>query len=112
MFLKISLSRQISIFVCSLLLFLGLVTVCAASGVAKTLVLEEQRVEGKIRRPQLVLIKADQRPAFNAMAIQSFGTGENIADFVDPQVLAFDPYKNAFRFNSKHKLLDLVGTSK
>ena len=64
MLLKVLFSQKKSIFVCSLLLFSGLVTVCAAAGAVKTLVLEEQRVEGKIRRPQLVLIKADSRPHF------------------------------------------------
>ena len=41
-------------------------TTVSTSGI-KQMVFEEQKIEGKIRRPQLVLIKADQRPEFNPM---------------------------------------------
>ncbi|HMA64888.1 MAG TPA: hypothetical protein VKO63_06815, partial [Chitinispirillaceae bacterium] len=45
----------------------------AAPESVKKMVFEEQRIEGKIRRPQLVLIKAEQRPEFKPMVMQSYG---------------------------------------
>jgi len=35
------------------------------------IIFEEQKIEGKIRRPQLVLIKADQRPTFPPMSCRA-----------------------------------------
>ncbi len=67
----------------------------------KKLVFEEQKIEGKIRRPQLVLIKADQRPEFAPMVIQSLGKGGNIVDFVDPSVLQKSSYDGAFQFSGR-----------
>jgi hypothetical protein len=60
------------------------------------LILEEQKVEGKIRRPQLVLIKADQRPSFTPMASQSFGENADVTAFVDKQVLDYMPCDGPF----------------
>ena len=78
------------------------VTPAAAAGKTKTgvqkIIFEEQKIEGKIRRPQLVLIKADQRPAFSPMVMQSYGKTENIAEFVDQSTLENLPNQNAFQF--------------
>ena len=63
----------------------------------KHIVLTEQKIEGKIRRPQLVLIKADQRPEFSPMVIQTVGKTQNIAALVD-QSLIEAPQKGVFRF--------------
>ena len=62
------------------------------------IIFEDQKIEGKIRRPQLVLIKADQRPAFPAMIMQSVGKNDNVASFVDPAVIENSSYQNAFLF--------------
>ncbi len=62
------------------------------------IIFEEQKIEGKIRRPQLVLIKADQRPNFPPMIMQSVGKNDNVASYVDPEVIEKSPYQNAFRF--------------
>jgi hypothetical protein len=62
------------------------------------IIFEEQKIEGKIRRPQLVLIKADQRPSFPPMIMQSVGKNENVASFVDPAVIENSTYQNAFQF--------------
>jgi hypothetical protein len=62
------------------------------------MIFEAQKIEGKIRRPQLVLIKADQRPAFPAMIMQSVGKNDNVASFVDPAVIENSTYQNAFQF--------------
>lgn len=64
------------------------------------IIFEEQKIEGKIRRPQLVLIKADQRPAFPPMLMQSAGKNENVASFVDPAIIENSTYQNAFKFKS------------
>lgn len=68
----------------------------AKSSSVKQIVFEEQKIEGKIRRPQLVLIKADQRPEFSPMIMQSIGKTKNIASLVDPDVVEFTPDKGAF----------------
>jgi hypothetical protein len=62
------------------------------------IIFEEQKIEGKIRRPQMVLIKADQRPTFPPMIMQSYGKTENIAEFVDPFAIENLPNQNAFQF--------------
>ncbi|MBD3346957.1 MAG: hypothetical protein GF401_18035 [Chitinivibrionales bacterium] len=67
----------------------------------KQLIFEEQRIEGKIRRPQLVLIKADQRPDFAPMVIQSLGKNTNVTDLVDESVIENSPYEEAFEFSGK-----------
>jgi hypothetical protein len=64
----------------------------------KKIVFEEQRIEGKIRRPQLVLIKADQRPDFTPMVLQSMGTGQNIIQAVSNDLIDDSPFKGAFQF--------------
>ena len=64
----------------------------------RKIIFEEQKIEGKIRRPQLVLIKADQRPTFPPMVMQSYGKTENIAEFVDPFAIENLPNQNAFQF--------------
>ena len=64
----------------------------------KQLIFGEQKIEGKIRRPQLVLIKADQRPDFSPMVMQSMGKTKNIAALVDQSLVEDASYKDAFRF--------------
>jgi hypothetical protein len=65
--------------------------------VMKRIIFGEQKIEGKIRRPQLVLIKADQRPEFPPMATQPLGKTRNIAALVDPSLIEA-PQKAAFQF--------------
>jgi hypothetical protein len=62
------------------------------------IIFEEQRIEGKIRRPQMVLIKADQRPSFPPMIMQSAGKNENVASSIDPSIIESPVYKGAFQF--------------
>lgn len=62
------------------------------------MIFEEQKIEGKIRRPQLVLIQADQRPEFTPMVLQSLGKGGNITDQVDEKVLDNSTYNKPFQF--------------
>lgn len=65
----------------------------------KQIIFEEQKIEGKIRRPQMVLIKADQRPVFSSMVLASVGRNDNIADFVDQSIIDKTPNQNAFLFD-------------
>ena len=74
--------------------------VCSAAGIEK-MIFEEQRIEGKIRRPQLVLIKAEQRPVFEPMVMESFGRSADVVKNVDPAVVEKNPYKGSFLFNEK-----------
>jgi hypothetical protein len=67
----------------------------------KKLVFEERRIEGKIRRPQLVLIKAEQRPEFDPMIIQSLGKAGNITGAVNEEILDRSPYEGAFRYRNE-----------
>jgi hypothetical protein len=62
------------------------------------IIFEEQKIEGKIRRPQMVLIKADQRPSFPPMIMQSAGKNDNVASSIDPTILESPVYKGAFKF--------------
>ncbi len=64
----------------------------------KRIVFEEQRIEGKLRRPQLVLIQAEQRPDFPPMVMQSLAGNANIVEFVDSAVIESSPYDGAFQF--------------
>ena len=64
------------------------------------IIFEEQKIAGKIRRPQLVLIKADQRPNFPPMIMQSLGKNDNIASFLDPSIIENSSYRNAFKFQN------------
>jgi hypothetical protein len=69
----------------------------AASSV-KQMVFEEQKIEGKIRRPQLVLIKADQRPDFGPMVMQGRGKTKNLAATVGRDLAEDASFNSAFRF--------------
>ena len=66
------------------------------------IIFEEQKIEGKIRRPQMVLIKADQRPVFPSMVLASVGRNDNIADFVDQSIIDKTPNQDAFQFDGTH----------
>ena len=81
-------------------------TTITKSGTMK-MVFEEQKIEGKIRRPQLVLIKADQRPEFNPMVMQSMGKTKNIASLVDQGLIDDLPYQGAFKFEGT-KIINIV----
>lgn len=62
------------------------------------MVFEEQRIEGKIRRPQLVLIQAEQRPVFEPMVLQSLGKSGDMTASVDRSVIDDIPNRVPFQF--------------
>lgn len=98
--------RVYNIITGSLFLVLGAIFIPMAAenaqkGDLKQLFFEERKIEGKIRRPQLVLIKAEQRPEFEPMVIQSLGRTADIVSSVEKGILEKSPYDNAFQFRNK-----------
>lgn len=79
----------------------GLLMVCISSAPIhsdddiKRIIFEERQIEGKIRRPQLVLIKAEQRPDFKPMVMQSL-SDFNIIEFSKGSAVEKSPYDKAF----------------
>jgi hypothetical protein len=71
------------------------------------IIFEEQKIEGKIRRPQMVLIKADERPSFPSMVLTNLGRNASIAEFVDPSVIEKTPNLGAFQFEG-NRISNLV----
>ena len=71
----------------------------AAKDNVHKIIFEDQKIEGKIRRPQLVLITADERPQFHPMIMQSLGKTSNITASVNEEIIEDSPYKKAFQFN-------------
>lgn len=68
----------------------------AAAGPQKKFVFEERQIEGKIRRPQLVLITADQRPQYGPMVM--IAAQPVPGDHAEPEIAA-DCYAGPFRFD-------------
>jgi len=74
-------------------------TVTTVNGNIRSIILSEQKIEGKIRRPQLVLIQADQRPHFTPMVMQVLDKSSNAAELVDPSALEPASCYDAFQFD-------------
>jgi hypothetical protein len=64
----------------------------------KQIVFEEQKIEGKIRRPQLVLIKADQRPDLAPMIMQTVGKSKSVSALIDDNLINSNTNTGPFRF--------------
>lgn len=95
--------KVVAVFTLAICLFCGIRSevYCAGdNGKVKKMIFEERRIEGKIRRPQLVLIKAEQRPEFAPMVIQSLGKTGSITGSVDKDILDWSPYGDAFRIKN------------
>jgi len=70
---------------------------------AKEIVFEETVIEGKVKRPQVVLIAADQRPVFQPMAINNFrDTVSTWADRVDPEVFEQNRFEAPIQLELKN----------
>ncbi len=63
----------------------------------KKIIFEEQRIEGKIRRPQLVLIKAEQRPVLSPMVLKSLSKNADISSITNDDIIQDSPCKGPFR---------------
>lgn len=67
----------------------------------KRIVFDEVQIEGKIRRPQLVLIKAEQRPNFSPMVMKSLDSEVNVSVFSSGEAIEKSPYSGAFEFEGE-----------
>jgi len=65
------------------------------------IIFDEVQIEGKIRRPQLVLIKAEQRPNFAPMVMQSLDSEVNVSVYSSGEVVEKSPYNGAFEFDGE-----------
>lgn len=65
------------------------------------IVFDELQIEGKIRRPQLVLIKAEQRPNFSPMVMQSLDSDINVAAFSSGDAVEKSPYNEVFELEGE-----------
>lgn len=86
--------RYISLFILCIVLSM----VYADDGIER-IIFDERRIEGKIRRPQLVLIKAEQRPKFSPMVMQSLDSDLNAIKFASESAIEKSPYSGVFNFD-------------
>ncbi len=77
-----------------LVIFLPAAVFCAAD--IKEVVFEETVIEGKIKKPQVVLISADQRPDFGSMAFSINRSGNRIIGPETEEVLESPLFKGPF----------------
>ena len=85
----------------SLCIVLFMFSLIYAEDDIKTIVFDELQIEGKIRRPQLVLIKAEQRPNFTPMVMQSLDSDINVAVFSSSDAVEKSPYSGVFKFEGE-----------
>jgi hypothetical protein len=85
---------------------IGVVGVLSAAGLSHAaqndisrLILDEQRIEGKIRRPQLVLIKAETRPSFGPILMEASAQDGNIVRSANDALIEQTPHDGPFRFS-------------
>jgi hypothetical protein len=96
--------KQIKTLIVAILLF----SVSFAGKGIQKVIFEEKQIEGKIRRPQLVLIRADQRPDFKSMVMQSLDTVLNVDELGRGSVLEKYPNSEAFLFNNNGTISNFV----
>ncbi len=65
----------------SILLIISAFSVAYATEDIEKIIFKERKIEGKIRRPQLVLIKAEKRPEFSSIIMQGVGSIFIITEF-------------------------------
>ena len=68
----------------------------APSGGGKTLVLETQTIEGKIKRPQAALLALEKRPVFKPMALTQIDVRRDILTEIDSKVFENKVYTRPF----------------
>ncbi len=66
----------------------------------KQLIFEEKMIEGKIRRPQLVLIKAETRPRFEPMVMKSVDKGMNVEEYTSGESVEGSQYEGPFKMDN------------
>ena len=83
-----------------IILFIIILFVVVVDNYAKGFVFDEQVIEGKIRRPQMVLIQADQRPEFEPIVMKSLGKKLDAREFYYDTEINLVPYNQGFKFNN------------
>jgi hypothetical protein len=82
---------------------MGLLSVAGMSLAAQSdlsrLILDEQRIEGKIRRPQLVLIKAETRPSFEPILMEGSAQQGSLLRSANDALIEQTPHDGPFRFS-------------
>ena len=91
-------NKYVYILLCILIVMLSFIY---AADDIETIEFEELQIEGKIRRPQLVLIKAEQRPNFTPMVMQSLDSDINVAVFSSSETVEKSPYGGVFKFEGE-----------
>jgi hypothetical protein len=61
--------------------------------------LEEFNIEGKLKKPQMVLISADERPRFQPMAINKYNSKNDLMSTIDQSIFEYEIYQKAFSVN-------------
>lgn len=84
------------IFIFSSFFILAMIGSLFGAKPVKQLVFEERMIEGKIRRPQLVLIKADTRPQFESMVMKSVEKGMNVEEYTSGESVEGSEYNGPF----------------
>ena len=82
--------------------FLVLFGSCFLFGQKKEIVLGEFRIEGKLKRPQVVLIAAEKRPKFKPMAINQIYVKGDILALINKDVFEGKAYEKAFKVEYKN----------
>jgi len=65
------------------------------------LTLDEFTIEGKLQKPQIVLISAEERPRFQPMAINKFSRQEDFLANIDKNIFEYEAYQKAFDIKSE-----------
>jgi len=63
----------------------------------RQMVFEDRAIEGKIRKPQLVLIKAEQRPVFGPIVMKAHDRELNLTEYLEGETVEVSPFKIPFR---------------
>ncbi len=88
----------------SLYLLLGSISLFAESKKIRELIFEEQQIEGKIKRPQVIMIAADTRPKFKPMMMNIATSEGDITASINPEVFEFKSNKSYFRIENIKQL--------
>jgi len=74
---------------------------CTCFG-AKPLEFEQSVIQGRLMRPQLVLITADQRPEFKPLVMKNYQSISIRSDLEHISILSPDSSSTAFEFDGKN----------
>ncbi len=67
----------------------------------KELIFKETIIEGKIKRPQVVLISANSRPVFGPMAINSYEDSTELINTISSEIFEQRQFESAIKLEFK-----------